>query len=349
MVDFNGWLMPIHYGSQIKEHQTVRNSCGVFDVSHMTILDIEGSEINTFLRTLLSNDIALLEEDFSSMYSAMLNELGGVIDDLIVYKMPFGYRLVVNCATRESDIVWIKKQSENKKIKIIERNDLSMIAIQGPSAIKVASKCLQSVLVDNLVRKKTFKGSTNQEMLVTTTGYTGERGIEIMLSHKKAKSLWAKVLNAGARPIGLGARDTLRLEAGMNLYGSEMDGNISPLECNMAWVVSLKDQNRNFIGKESFLKKKRKGDFFLLKGLLFEEKSIIRSHQKVYFDQEKKVTGIVTSGSYSPTLKKSIALARIPSINSKTCMTEIRGKVVKASVGLPRFVKEGRIIFKGNI
>ena len=345
MVNFNGWNMPIHYGSQIKEHETVRQSCGIFDVSHMTIIDIEGSEADSFLRILLSNDIALLNEDYNALYTAMLNDSGGVVDDLIVYKMPFGYRLVVNCATRESDLNWIDRQSKNKKVTITERKDLSIIAVQGPSSFYVGSKCLPSEIVNKLEKKKSFQGSANQEMLVTKTGYTGEIGFEIMLSHEKAKAIWTKLLDLGAKPIGLGARDTLRLEAGFNLYGSEMDEDISPLECNMTRVVSLNDENRNFIGKQSFIKKQTKGNFSVLKGLMFNEKAIIRSNQEIYFDPKKSTRGIVTSGSYSPTLKKSIALARIPNNEMKTCIAEIRGKPIEATVGKPGFLKEGRIIF----
>ena len=345
MIDFNGWNMPIHYGSQIKEHEIVRKSCGIFDVSHMTILDIEGKEGENLLRILLSNDVVLLKEDYQAFYSAMLNESGGVVDDLIVYKMPTGYRLVLNCATRESDLAWIKAKSVNKKVKIIEREDLSMLAVQGPLSFQIASKCLPSKLIANLKHKKSFHGSSSQGIFVSKTGYTGEIGLEVMLQHEKAKTFWSKALLFGAEPVGLGARDTLRLEAGMNLYGSEMDESISPLECNMAWAVSLRDKNRYFIGKESFIKKKSKGDFSLLKGLVFDEKFIVRSHQEVFFDQERTIKGVVTSGSYSPTLKKSIALARIPQTDKRNCTAEIRGKIIKANVGQPRFVKEGKIIF----
>ena len=349
MIDFNGWEMPIHYGSQLEEHKLVRGSCGIFDVSHMTILDIEGSEDKKFLRSLLSNDITSLQENYDGLYSAMLNDGGGVIDDLTAFKMPFGYRLVVNCATRKTDLKWIHENSERKSLTIEEREDLAMIAIQGPWTFKILSKFLSSELMANLTTKQPFQGCTDRDTLVTKTGYTGEIGVEIMLPSKKARALWAKAIDSGAYPTGLAARDTLRLEAGMNLYGSEMDETISPLECNMSWVVSLKDEDRNFIGKQSFLKKREKGDFHTLKGLVFKERSIARSHQEVYFDEEKEIKGVVTSGSYSPTLKKSIALARIPPTHLRTCVAEIRGKTIKATVGQPRFVRKGKNIFKNNI
>ena len=347
MVDFNGWEMPIHYGSQLKEHKFVRESCGIFDVSHMTIVDIGGQDAKRFLRFLLANDIGLLSQDFDGMYSALLNENGGVVDDLIAYKMSSGYRLVVNCATRESDIEWIESRKGNMEVIISERNDLSILSIQGPHVFETLSNCFSSDLSSNLSRKRSFQGLREGETLITTTGYTGEIGVEIMIEDEGAKAVWKKALLSGAKPIGLGARDTLRLEAGMNLYGSEMDEDTSPLECNMAWTVSLEDDTRDFIGKESFKRKKEEGNFDVLKGLLFEDRSIVRSHQVIYFDESKELKGFVTSGSYSPTLKKSIALARIPPSSSETCMAEVRGKTIKASIGEPRFVREGKIIFKG--
>ena len=346
MVDFHNWKMPLHYGSQIKEHEIVRNSCGIFDVSHMYIFDIEGNEAKSFLRTLLSNDVASLENDFDSFYSAMLNEIGGVIDDLIAYKMRDGFRIVANCATGKSDLEWINKNLPNKKVEIKQRKDLSIISIQGPKSFEILSSCLSSKILNELNSKKSFQGSIDGDILVTKTGYTGEIGVEAILPHEKAKVLWSKAVGVGAYPIGLGARDTLRLEAGMNLYGSEMNQNTSPLECNMSWVVSLKDRERDFIGKEPYLKKKQEVGFPVLKGLVFKEKSIVRPNQRIYFKEDREKEGIVTSGSYSPTLKKSIALARIPPSNQKNCLAEVRGKIVSALIGEPRFVKEGKVVFK---
>ena len=263
--------MLVEKGSEAKEHEFVRNSCGIFDVSHMTILDIKGKDAKEFLRKLLANDVNALERDFDGMYSALLNETGGILDDLIAYKLESGYRLVVNCATRESDISWMESQLGNMDISLSERTDLSMIAIQGPLALDTLSKCFSPDASNELIKRSPFQGLMEEGTLVTTTGYTGEKGVEVMIDHEKAKPLWEKALVCGAKPIGLGARDTLRLEAGMNLYGFEMDEKISPLECNMAWTVSLKDKERDFIGKDSFKLKKEKGEYHVLKGLLFEE------------------------------------------------------------------------------
>jgi len=345
MVDFHGWDMPINYGSQLSEHEQVRNSCGIFDVSHMTILDFKGKDAKEFLRKLLANDINSLNEDFDGLYSALLNESGGIIDDLIAYKLESGYRLVFNCATRESDISWVVSQVGDMNVSFSERLDLSMIAMQGPDVFEVLSRCFSAETSNELKKKRPFQGLMENGTLVTTTGYTGEKGVEIMIDNEKANSLWRKAIQSGARPVGLAARDTLRLEAGMNLYGFEMDKKISPLECNMAWTVSLKDKERSFIGKEAFELKKKTGDHHLLKGLLFEDRCIVRSNQEIFFDGKKIKKGIVTSGTYSPTLKKSIALARIEHSDREKCLAEVRGKIFSAAIGQPRFIKEGKIVF----
>ena len=345
MIDFHGWDMPINYGSQLSEHEQVRNSCGIFDVSHMTILDFKGKDVKEFLRKLLANDINYLNEDFDGLYSALLNESGGILDDLIAYKMESGYRLVFNCATRESDISWVVSQVGDMNVSFSERLDLSMIAMQGPDVFEVLSRCFSAETSNELKKKRPFQGLMENGTLVTTTGYTGEKGVEIMIDNEKANSLWQKAIQSGARPVGLAARDTLRLEAGMNLYGFEMDKMVSPLECNMAWTVSLKDKERSFIGKEAFELKKKNGDHDLLKGLLFEDRCIVRSNQEIFFDEKKTKKGIVTSGTYSPTLKKSIALARIVHSDKETCLAEVRGKIFTAAIGQPRFIKEGKIVF----
>ncbi len=345
MIDFHGWDMPINYGSQLSEHEQVRNSCGIFDVSHMTILDFEGKDVKEFLRKLLANDINSLNEDFDGLYSALLNESGGILDDLIAYKLESGYRLVFNCATRESDISWVVSQVGDMNVSFSERLDLSMIAMQGPDVFEVLSRCFSAETSNELKKKRPFQGLMENGTLVTTTGYTGEKGVEIMIDNEKANSLWQKAIQSGARPVGLAARDTLRLEAGMNLYGFEMDKMISPLECNMAWTVSLKDKERSFIGKEAFELKKKNGDHDLLKGLLFEDRCIVRSNQEIFFDEKKTKEGIVTSGTYSPTLKKSIALARIVHSDKETCLAEVRGKIFTAAIGQPRFIKEGKVVF----
>ena len=348
MVDFHGWSMPINYGSQISEHVCVRENCGIFDVSHMTILDFKGKDAEKFIRKLISNDVRKLNELYEGLYSAMLNDDGGVIDDLIAYKLENGYRLVVNCATRGEDLKWIATKARNYSVEMEERDDLSMVAIQGPNSSEVLSNC-PAPIVRALESKKKQQGVYGNDMFATKTGYTGEAGFEVILPHDLAVGLWRNAIKAGAKPIGLGARDTLRLEAGMNLYGFEMDDSISPFECNMTWTVDFTDEDRNFFGKEALLRMEKESKQYELVGLMLEERAILRQGQKVYFDEEKNMEGTVTSGTYSPTLKKPIALARVPKIAAKSCYAEMRGKEVFAKIGSPRFIKEGKEVFKERI
>ena len=345
MVDFHGWSMPINYGSQITEHNEVRESCGIFDVSHMTILDFHGEDSELFIRKLIANDVKKLKQDFEGLYSAMLNDNAGVIDDLIAYRLESGYRLVVNCATRGEDLKWISTKVKDYEVEMIERDDLSMVAIQGPKSSEVLSKC-PAPIVRALESKKKQQGVFGNNMFATKTGYTGEIGFEVILPHDQAINLWKNAVEAGAAPIGLGARDTLRLEAGMNLYGFEMNESISPYECNMSWTVDLKDEKRSFFGKESLLKQVSEGQQQELVGLILEDRTILRQGQKLQFESSAYLEGIVTSGTYSPTLKKPIALARIPKTTEQICFAEVRGKKVFAKIGTPRFIKEGQFIFK---
>jgi aminomethyltransferase len=348
MVDFHGWSMPINYGSQINEHNSVRENCGIFDVSHMTILDFKGDDAETFVRKLISNDIKKLTEPYAGLYSAMVNEQGGVIDDLIAYKMENGYRLVVNCATRGEDLKWIASKSLNFKVEMTERDDLSMIAVQGPRSLDVLSAC-PAPIVRALESKKRQQGVYSNNMFATKTGYTGEIGFEVILPHEQAVNLWQNAIDAGAVPVGLGARDTLRLEAGMNLYGFEMDEFITPFECNMSWTVDFSDTDRDFYGKKALENILKEENYNELVGIMLDERTILRQGQKLWFNENKDLDGIVTSGTYSPTLKKPIALARIPKADLKSCFTEVRDKKVFAKIGSPKFIKEGKEIFKERL
>jgi aminomethyltransferase len=348
MVDFHGWSMPINYGSQINEHNSVRENCGIFDVSHMTILDFKGDDAEIFVRKLISNDIKKLTEPYAGLYSAMVNEQGGVIDDLIAYKMENGYRLVVNCATRGEDLKWISSKSRNFKVEMTERDDLSMIAVQGPRSLDVLSAC-PAPIVRALESKKRQQGVYGNNMFATKTGYTGEIGFEVILPHEQAVNLWQNAIDAGAVPVGLGARDTLRLEAGMNLYGFEMDEFITPFECNMSWTVDFSDTDRDFYGKKALENILKEENYNELVGIMLDERTILRQGQKLWFNENKELDGIVTSGTYSPTLKKPIALARIPKADLKSCFTEVRDKKVFAKIGSPKFIKEGKQIFKERL
>lgn len=345
MVDFHGWEMPINYGSQIEEHHAVRQDAGMFDVSHMTIVDVQGTDAKAFLRRLVINDVAKLTTAGKALYTGMLNEEGGVIDDLIIYFFDeTNYRLVVNSATREKDLAWMAKQSTGFDITITERPEFGMIAVQGPKAIEKVATLLtdeQKASVDGM---KPFFGVQVGDVFIATTGYTGENGYEIIVPDSVAEDFWQKLIDADVKPCGLGARDTLRLEAGMNLYGLDMDESVSPLAANMAWTVTWEPEERDFIGRSVIAAQREAGDQPKLVGLVLEEKGVLRSGLKVVTEQGE---GVITSGTFSPTLGHSVALARVPrSIKvGDTVEVEMRKKLVKVQVTKPSFVRNGKKVF----
>lgn len=346
LVDFAGWEMPLYYGSQIEEHNRVRQDAGMFDVSHMNIVDIKGKDAHDFLCYLLANDIDKLKTIGAALYSCMLNENGGVVDDLIVYKISQrDYRIVVNAATREKDLAWMKKQAENFDVNVIERTGFAMIAIQGPNAREKTKQALtieQAKAVENL---KPFHGIGVGEWWIARTGYTGEDGYEIILPVFEASMFWSKLLKCDIAPCGLVARDSLRLEAGLCLYGSEMDETVTPLEANLTWTVAWQPESRDFIGREALEKQKSEGVTRTLVGVILEDKGILRSHQKVIIPNIGE--GETTSGGFSPTLNCAIALARVPA-NVKIgdeCLVVIRDKQLKAKITKPAFIKRGQKIF----
>lgn len=338
IVDFGGWDMPLHYGSQIEEHHIVRRSAGMFDVSHMTVVDVQGPDSEAYLRYLLANDVAKLKVDGKALYSGMLNEQGCVLDDLIVYRMPKDFRVVVNCGTREKDLAWMLKQAQSFDVQINERADLAMIAIQGPDALAAVKKARpdSASLIDQLA---VFQGLEQGAWMFCRTGYTGEDGLEVMLPNALAVDFWNALTAVGVLPCGLGARDTLRLEAGMNLYGSDMDETVTPLEANMAWTVSF-TEDRNFIGKSALLQQKQEGIKQKLVGLVLEARGVLRGHQIVCLQGEP--VGEITSGSFSPTLGYSIALARVASNVTEACQVDMRGKLIDVKVVKPPFVRFGK-------
>lgn len=340
IVDFGGWDMPINYGSQIEEHHAVRQKAGVFDVSHMTVVDIAGAGARDYLRHLLANDVDRIEAG-RALYSGMLNERAGVIDDLIVYKRDNDYRLVVNCATRESDLAWMESQAGGFAVDIQERPYLAMLAIQGPEARATLAGLLDANKADAVNSLKVFGFAEDGEWMIARTGYTGEDGVEIMLPNNDAVALWDQLLAAGVAPAGLGARDTLRLEAGMNLYGNDMDDGISPWEANMGWTLVLND--RDFIGRQALLNQQKNGHAELV-GLVLEGKGVLRAHQKVILPNDEE--GEITSGTFSPTLGKSIALARLPAGASGKVDVEIRNKRQPAQVVKAPFVRNGQAVYK---
>jgi len=341
MVPFGGWEMPIHYGSQIEEHHAVRRDAGMFDVCHMTVVDIRGEEAKPFLRRLLANDVARLEEPGKALYSCMLNEEGGVIDDLITYRMDdTWYRVVVNAATTEKDLAWMEKQAAPFEVEVRPRRDLGMIAVQGPHAREKALPLLPEGLRDAAAGLEPFHAATDDHWFVARTGYTGEDGFEIMLPEDEVADLWYRLLEREVRPCGLGARDTLRLEAGMNLYGSDMDETVSPLESGLGWTVDLRDGQRDFIGRRALEAQRAAGNLRRFIGLVLEGKGVLRNHLKLY-DGEREV-GEITSGGFSPTLGRAIALARVTADAGDDLAVEIRGRRLPVRRVKPPFVRHGK-------
>ena len=342
MVDFHGWEMPINYGSQIEEHNAVRNDAGMFDVSHMTIVDVKGADAKAFLRKLVANDVAKLEVPGKALYTGMLNEEGGVIDDLIIYFFSeTEYRLVVNSATREKDLAHIAKVAADFAVEITERPEFAMIAVQGPNAKEKTAKVLDDAQNAAVEGMKPFFGVQAGNLFIATTGYTGEAGYEIVVHNDDAADLWQKLLDAGVAPAGLGARDTLRLEAGMNLYGSDMDETVSPLAANMAWTIAWEPEDRDFIGREAVAKQRAEKSTHKLVGLVLESKGVLRGGSKVVVEGGE---GIITSGTFSPTLGFSVALARVPRSTGETAQVEMRKKLVDVKVVKPCFVRNGKSV-----
>ena len=333
MVDFAGWMMPVNYGSQIEEHTAVRTDAGVFDVSHMTIVDIDGPDAEAFLRKVIANDVSSLVE-YQALYGAALNAHGGILDDLIVYRLPKGYRCVVNASTREKMLDWFEAQAMTNMR--IEHKPQIMLAVQGPEAI---NKLLAATDLPTW-NIKPFSAARHGDWLIGRTGYTGEDGVEIMLPVDQGLALWGALLKAGVKPAGLGARDTLRLEAGLNLYGQDMDETTSPLVSNMGWTVAWEPAERAFIGRYA-LQGERAGPSQKLTGIILEDKGVLRHDQAVQTDAGP---GVVTSGTYSPTLQRSIGLVRVPMDASAECSVDIRGAMKKARLVKPPFVRKGKIL-----
>lgn len=338
MVDFGGWDMPIHYGSQIEEHHAVRRDVGMFDVSHMTVIDIHGIGARAYLRHLIANSVEKLKTSGKALYSCMLNEDAGVIDDLIVYFLgETFYRVVVNASTRDKDLAWMKKQASGYDIELLERADFAMLAVQGPNARTKVMSLLSPDAATSIGALGKFSGTDADGLFVARTGYTGEDGFEIMVPEQRAVAFWNALTAAGVRPCGLGARDTLRLEAGMALYGQDMDESVSPYETGLAWTVAM-DEGRSFIGREALERQSAAGTARQLIGLVMDEKGVLRHGQAVYADSGQ---GEILSGTFSPTLSKAIALARIPAGQAGAVEVDIRGKRHPVRIVKYPFVRDG--------
>ncbi|GAE53056.1 glycine cleavage system aminomethyltransferaseT [Xanthomonas arboricola pv. pruni MAFF 301420] len=344
MVDFGGWDMPIHYGSQLDEHHQVRRDAGMFDVSHMTVVDLHGPRVREFLRYLLTNSVDKLKVSGKALYTCMLNPQGGVIDDLIVYFLREDFfRLVVNAATREKDLQWIGEQAAAFQVRVEERSDFAMIAVQGPNARAKVIELVDpadTVAASKLGRFAALQTRSHDgvELFLARTGYTGEDGFEIVLPQEAAVAFWNALLAQGVKPAGLGARDTLRLEAGMNLYGQDMDDTVSPYEAALAWTIAL-DDGRDFIGRAVLESQKAQGAPRQLIGVVMDEKGVLRHGQTVLSASGE---GEILSGTFSPTLGKAIAFARVPAGSIDALRVDIRGKQVPLRAVKFPFVRDGQ-------
>lgn len=342
MVDFHGWSMPIHYGSQLQEHQEVRNRAGVFDVSHMTVIDILGAGGRQFLRLLLTRDIDQLKHIGRALYSCMCNRYGGILDDLVVYQCGSdNYRLVLNAATKANDLAWIRQHIQGYAADLQERTDLAMIAIQGPQAIQKTLAILTPMQADAVSTIAPFECVEPDQVFFSRTGYTGEDGLEIIGPPAHIHQIWEKLIQSGVKPCGLAARDTLRIEAGLLLYGQDMDETTTPLESSLSWTITWDPQDRDFIGRGVLQAQKQQGLQQKLVGLRLLDKGMMRTGQKVLI--EGLPDGIITSGTFSPSLNQSIAFARVPKTTPEEVLVEIRDKQYRAQVGKLRFINKGNV------
>lgn len=338
MVDFSGWEMPLNYGSQISEHHQVRTQAGMFDVSHMSVVDFKGVDSKIFLQKLLANDVDKLKTRGRALYSCMLNETGGVIDDLIVYHQDGeNYRMVTNASTRDKDLAWINAQANDFNLSISPMTDLAIIAVQGRSAREKVFIAIPGVeeICGGL---KPFNATNLGGLFIARTGYTGEDGFEIILPKKSAEFTWKRLLEAGVKPCGLGARDTLRIEAGMSLYGAEMDEKTSPLEAALGWSVDFSNPQRDFIGRGAL---ENQTPTKTIVGVILQGKGVIRNHQKIETNMGE---GEVTSGTFSPTMDQAIALAKVPKDAHGLVKIKIRNNWVSAKIVKPPFVRNGEIL-----
>ncbi len=342
MTPFAGWTMPLSYGSELAEHRAVREDTGIFDVSHMGVVDFEGARTRDFLQRLYANDIGQAAPG-AAQYGVMLNPEGGIKDDLITYCLgPERYRTVVNAGTRASDIAWMREQAGEFGVTVKERGDLAMIAVQGPRARERAAALLPEALKGGALELKPFTACERGDWLVARTGYTGEDGWEIMLPNDRAPALWQRLVEAGATPCGLAARDSLRLEAGLNLYGNDMDETTTPWESNLGWTVALDPAGREFIGREAIEQAREAPDGKRLVGLVLKDRGVIRHGQTV---KTAAGAGVVTSGGFGPSIERSIALARVPAgaAGDAEAQVLIRNRELAAAIVKPPFVRRGKI------
>ena len=340
MVSFAGWEMPLHYGSQVAEHRAVRSAAGMFDVSHMAVTDLSGAGAAAFLRHVVANDVERLGVPGKALYGALLNEHGGVVDDLIVYRLEGGYRVVSNAGTRDRVMGWLRGRAGAFDVALRTRTDLAMIAVQGPQAVE---RFLAATGRDAAAGLGFFGVCETGDWMIARTGYTGEDGIEVLLPGAAAEALWDGLERTGVVPAGLGARDTLRLEAGLNLHGQDMDESVTPLESNMAWTVTWDPPRRDFVGRAALEAQRRRGPDTRLTGVVLEERGVLRRGMAVHTEAG---AGMLTSGAFSPTLGCGIGLARVPRAARGVVRVDVRGVARACRIVRPPFVRHGKRVFE---
>ena len=340
MVPFAGWEMSLHYGSQVAEHHAVRESAGMFDVSHMTVTDVSGTDAEAFLRRVLANDVARLDAPGKALYGALLNDAGGVVDDVIVYRREAGHRVVSNAGTRRRVEDWLASQAGAFDVDLRGRTDLAMVAVQGPEAV---GRFVEATGRDEATRLAFFEARETGDWMIARTGYTGEHGLEIMLPAEAAEPLWRALARAGVAPAGLGARDTLRLEAGLNLHGQDMDESVTPLESNMAWTVAWDPPERDFVGRSALEARRLAKPGTKLTGVVLEGRGVLRRGMAVHAEAG---AGVVTSGIFSPTLRRVVGLVRVPRAARGVVAIAMRGGRRPGRLVRPPFVRHGRRVFE---
>ena len=339
MVDFAGWKMPLRHGSQVAEHHAVRNAAGMFDVSHMTVTDLTGAGARAFLRHVVANDVERLAAPGKALYGALLNDAGGVLDDLIVYRLESGYRVVSNAGTHDRVVAWLTARAEGFDVVLRERPDTAMIAVQGPEA---CTRFVAATGRENVRELGFFEAFEAGDWMLARTGYTGEDGVEVVLPGADAAALWQRLAATGVVPVGLAARDTLRLEAGLNLHGQDMDETVTPLESNMGWTVAWEPPDRDFVGRAALEAQRRDRPPTRLTGVVLEERGVMRHGMEIRTDTG---AGVVTSGIFSPTLGCSIGLARVPRTARGRVGIDIRGRIRTGRLVRPPFVRNGKQVF----
>lgn len=338
MVEFAGWELPLHFGSQLEEHRAVRREAGMFDVSHMSIFDLDGPDAAVWLRGLLANDPARLARPGQGLYTCLLRGDGGILDDAILFRRAEAdrFRLVSNAATHAKIAAWLEQHAAGRALRVTGRPDLALIAVQGPEARRRTEACLPPGLRAEAAALAPFACAEAGDWCVSRTGYTGEDGYEIALPHADAPGLWQALVVAGVRPCGLGARDTLRLEAGLRLYGTDMDETTSPLASGLGWTVAFEPPERDFIGRAALEAQRRAGNLPRFVGLALEDKGVLRHGQRVVVPGIGE--SVIASGIFSPTLNRSVAVARLPPGNYTDCQVDIRGVLKPARIVAPRFL-----------